>query len=84
MYSIARVKLIYLPPYSPNLNIIEELFLELKAFIRRYWQSYEDNPNQGFDNFLEWCVQQVGGREQSAKGHFRNAGIEIEAPPTSC
>ncbi|KAJ5249387.1 hypothetical protein N7524_011703 [Penicillium chrysogenum] len=27
-----------------------------KAFIRRNWQSYEENPAQGFDNFLEWCV----------------------------
>ena len=29
------VILVYLPPYSPDLNPIEELFAELKAFIRR-------------------------------------------------
>lgn len=29
----AGVKLVYLPPYSPDLNPIEELFSELKAFI---------------------------------------------------
>jgi transposase len=40
--SEAGVKLVYLPPYSPNLNPIEEFFAELKAFIRRHWQSYED------------------------------------------
>jgi transposase len=39
--SEAGVKLVYLPPYSPDLNPIEEFFAELKAFIRRNWQSYE-------------------------------------------
>jgi Transposase and inactivated derivatives len=45
--SEAGVKLVYLSPYSPDLNPIEEFF------IRRNWQSYEENPDQGFDNFLE-------------------------------
>jgi transposase len=31
------VKLVYLPPYSPDLNQIEEFFAELKAFIKRNW-----------------------------------------------
>ncbi|KAJ5480514.1 hypothetical protein N7530_006023 [Penicillium desertorum] len=52
----SEVKLAFLPPYSPDLNPIEEFFAELKAFIRRNWHSYEDNPDQGFDTFLEWCV----------------------------
>ena len=29
------MKLLYLPPYSPDLNPIEEFFAELKAFIKR-------------------------------------------------
>jgi transposase len=37
----AGVKLLYLPPYSPDLNPIEEFFSELKAYIRRHWQKYE-------------------------------------------
>lgn len=76
--SQAGVKLVYLPPYSPDLNPIEELFAELKAFIRRHWQSYEGNPDHGFDSFLEWCIETVGARKQSAEGHFRNAGLTIE------
>ena len=36
----AGVKLLYLPPYSPDLNPIEEFFAELKAFIKRNWQSF--------------------------------------------
>jgi transposase len=78
MCSEAGVKLVYLPPYSPDLNPIEEFFAELKAFIRRNWQSYEGNPDQGFDTFLEWCVDVVGTRGKSAEGHFRHAGVAIE------
>lgn len=63
---------------SPNLNPIEEFFAELKAFIRRNWKSYEENPEQGFDNFLEWCINVVGAKEQSAEVHFRHAGLTIE------
>lgn len=78
MCSEAGVKLVYLPPYSPDLNPIEEYFAELKAFIRRNWQSYEENPAQGFDNFPEWCVDVVGARQKSAEGHFRHAGLAVE------
>jgi transposase len=49
----AGVKLVYLSLYSPDLNLIEEFFAELKVFIRRYWQTYENNLDQGFDNFLD-------------------------------
>jgi transposase len=74
----AGVKLVYLPPYSPDLNPIEEFFAELKAFIRQSWHIYEENPKQGFGNFLEWCIDVVGGRERSAVGHFRHAGLTAE------
>lgn len=33
----AGVVLLYLPPYSPDLNPIGEYFAELKRFIKRYW-----------------------------------------------
>ena len=33
----------YLPPYSPDLNPIEEFFVELKAFIKRKWTLYEED-----------------------------------------
>jgi hypothetical protein len=38
----AGVKLVYLPPYSPDLNPIEEFFAELKAFIKLNWQNYKE------------------------------------------
>lgn len=72
------VKLVYLPPYSPDLNPIEEFFAELKGFIRRNWSYYAEDPEEGFDSFLEWYIDQVGAREDSARGHFRHAGLSIE------
>lgn len=57
---------------------IEELFAGLKAFIQRHWQSYEDNPDQGFNMLLKWCVDTVGRRKQNAEGNFHNSGLNIE------
>jgi transposase len=34
----AGVILVYSPPYSLDLNPIEEFFAELKAFVRRNWR----------------------------------------------
>jgi len=76
----AGVKLVYLPPYSPDLNPIEEFFAELKAFVKRNWRIYEENLEQCFDSFLEWCIDVVGQRKNSARGHFRHAGLIIEEP----
>lgn len=78
----AGVKLVYLPPYSPDLNPIEEMFAELKAFIKKEWGSYQNVPDQGFDTFLRWCLSMVGSKKQSAEGHFRHAGILVEDPPS--
>jgi transposase len=69
--------LVYLPLYSPDLNPIEEFFAELKAFIKKHWQIYEDDPGQGFDMFLEWCIDMAGGNKHSARGRFRHAGLKI-------
>jgi len=78
MCAKAGVRLLYLPPYSPDLNPIEEFFAELKALIKKQWHEYEDNPHQDFKVFLEWCVGMVGGRKQSARDHFRHAGWSID------
>lgn len=78
MCADAGVKLVYLPPYSPDLNPIEEFFAELKGFIRRSWSYYTEDPSQGFGSFLEWCIDQVGAIEESARGHFRHSGLSIE------
>jgi transposase len=74
------VKLIYLPPYSPDLNPVEEFFAELKSFIKKQWDFYARNSELNFDTFLEWCVEQVGSRVEHARGHFRNSGWTIDEP----
>ncbi|KAL0933550.1 TPR domain-containing protein [Colletotrichum truncatum] len=76
----AGVKTHFLPPYSPDLNPIEENFGELKSFIKRHYQQHDGLPAEDFPGFLKWCVQTVGARKASARGHFRNAGIFIEEP----
>jgi transposase len=74
----AGVKLLYLPPYSPDFNPIEEFFAELKAFIKKQWHEFKSSPHKEFRAYLKWCVSVVDGREESAKGHFQNAGVTIE------
>jgi transposase len=74
----AGVLLVYLPPYSPDLNPIEEFFAELKAFIKKQWHEFEGRPCQDFKVFLEWCISVVGSKERSARGHFRHAGVDVE------
>lgn len=73
--SEAAVKLVYLSPYPSDLNPTKEFFAELKAFMRRNQQSYEENPDQDFNNFPEWCVNVVSARGKSAEGHFRHSGL---------
>ena len=46
------VILIYLPPYSPDLNPIEEFFAELKGFMTKYWSTCTDLSDEGFAAFL--------------------------------
>ena len=78
MCADAGVKLLYLPPYSRDLNPIEEFFVEPKGFIKHQWNYYERNPDQGFESFLEWCLDVVETRQDSAQGRFRHAGLTIE------
>jgi DDE superfamily endonuclease len=77
----AGVKLVYLPPYSPDYNPIEEFFSELKAFIKQNWAVYvrmTDRSHKAFAVYLRLCIDQVGSRTESARGHFRQAGIDVD------
>jgi hypothetical protein len=42
------------------------------------WRVCAGNRFQPFDAFLAWCIDIVGAKEESAKGHFRHAGLKIE------
>jgi transposase len=41
------VKIEYLPPYSPDLNPIEEAFSKIKHFLRRHYDYYLATTNDG-------------------------------------
>lgn len=73
----AGVKIIYLPPYSPDLNPIEEFFAQLKTLVKRCWAAYNGMAERDFSAFLEWCVDRAGKDGDSAKGHFRHAGYIV-------
>ena len=66
--------------YSLNLKPIENFFAELKGFIRHKWSYYEESPDEEFGSFLEWCIDVVGAREESARGHF----VSGKVSPTEC
>ena len=54
MYNIAGVILAFLPPYSPDLNPIEESFAELKAWIKKNHTLVTAYNN--FEDFLDLAI----------------------------
>lgn len=74
------VKVLFLPPYSPDFNPIEEFFAELKAYIKKHWNEHLGLIKADFKAFLRLCVRVVGSRQASARGHFRHAGLSVEEP----
>jgi transposase len=62
----------YLPPYSPDLNPIEEAFSKIKHFIRRHQDYYSATQGDGIlYNMLE--VLDIIMPED-AEGYFAHAG----------
>ncbi|KAM5528950.1 hypothetical protein FOXYSP1_16794 [Fusarium oxysporum f. sp. phaseoli] len=74
----AGVELLYLPPYSPDFNPIEEYFAELKNFIKKPGPELSELFKKDFRAFLQTCVDTVGQLRESARGHFRHAGLAID------
>lgn len=79
--SNADVKLLYIPPYSPDLNPIEEFFAELRAFERRNWQKH---TSEDFKDFLEWSLNIVGARVESAQGLFDMQTLRLKSNEDRC
>ncbi|TMI82169.1 MAG: hypothetical protein E6H10_10120 [Bacteroidetes bacterium] len=70
MCRAAEVILEFLPPYSPDMNPIEEAFAEMKAWMKRnneLQSTYDD-----FTKFLEAALTYMANK---AGSHFRSAGI---------
>ena len=78
--SAAGVILMNTPPFTPWKNPIERYFGEVKGFAKQYSPMFERDQNQDFVTFLKFCIEEVGSRAHSARGHFRSAGIRVEEP----
>ena len=71
------VRLEFLPPYSPDLNPIEETFHELKAWMKKHRKLAEEYADQDlFEIFISIGVEAVVSRV-AARGYYRHAGWSV-------
>jgi transposase len=77
----AGVKLMYLAPYSPDTNPIEEFFAEVKEYVKSRWDEHVGLISRDVRAYVMSCVEAVGNRQASAEGHFRKAGLAVEEHP---
>jgi len=56
----AGVKLLYLPPYSPDFNPDEEWFAQFKAGVKKHFSEYPHYPDQDFGEWLRRGVDTIG------------------------
>ena len=61
----ADVVLAYLPPYSPDLNPIEEAFAQLKQWFRKHREL--SNSFTSFEDYLRLGLEDT---QKAVKGHF--------------
>lgn len=64
------VNIVFLPPYSPDLNPIESTFSTIKQFLKRYRYFVDISYNPIYPLLLA-CSQIT---PQMAKGYFRGSG----------
>lgn len=65
------VRIQYLPPYSPDFNLIEEAFSKIKHFLRRHQEYYELRGDGIFFDMFE--VLDIVTSDDAA-GYFAHAG----------
>ena len=68
-------ELIYLPPYSPDLNPIEEAFAKIKALLRRV----EARTREALIDAMGWSLEAVTASD--ARGFFEHRGYRPLAQP---
>jgi len=66
------VRLEFLPPYSPDFNLIEEAFTELKAWMRK-----NTALASSFDDFEDFLQAGMAFMSNKPGKHFRSCHIEI-------
>ena len=70
--SSTGVRIEYLPPYSPDLNPIEEAFSQIKSFIRRNNDIFLSGSTQ--DNMFDMYQAVDIVTDVDAMGYFIHAG----------
>jgi hypothetical protein len=74
--NFSGVKLVFLPPYSPDLNPIEECFSFIKAYIARHGQTFRDIVELGDEAapvlFLYGALEHITAA--ASKGWFNHSG----------
>lgn len=73
MCTQAGVELVYLPPYSPDYNPIEQSFATLKQWMQRnneLMEVYKDD----FEGFIRLALEEYNNSD-SPGAHFRSAHI---------
>ncbi|KAK2666299.1 hypothetical protein RAB80_017956 [Fusarium oxysporum f. sp. vasinfectum] len=55
-----------------------QYFPELKNYIKKPGPELSELFKKDFRAFLQACVESVGKRKASARGHFRHAGLAID------
>jgi transposase len=72
-YKILGAKLIYLPPYSPDFNPIEQAFHSLKSWLRRH-EAQAINPE-----CRPWLIHQaiLSISVEDAEGWIGNSGYSF-------
>jgi transposase len=68
----ANVRLKYLPPYSPDLNPIEEAFSKIKHFLRRHTNYYAATTGDGILYDMLEVLDVITASD--AEGYFAHAG----------
>lgn len=74
----AGVKLMFLAPYSPDTNPIEEFFAEVRDCVKSRWEGHVGIISRDFRTYIMSYMEAVGSRQASAEGHFRKSGIAVE------
>ena len=71
--SAREARLLYLPPYSPDLNPIEQAFSKVKNELRRRRLRTVDDLWNAFGESLDWITP------DEAANYFQHAGYAIES-----
>ena len=70
-----RCELLYLPPYSPDLNVIEEAFSKIKGILRKA----EARTREALVGAMDAAISAVTARD--ARGFFKRCGYELSFQP---